>query len=89
MIYRIDLTEPDYFWQLRKIERELYGKTTSYSSTVRRVDSPSGDRQGSPLWGELRSANVGLRLQQEGTTPKQDRGDNLLGFHEPYRDYGG
>jgi len=90
MVYRIDLTEPGYFWQLRKIERKLYGKTTNHSSTVRRVDSPSsGDRQGSPLRSELRISNVDVRVQQEGVSIEENGRNNTRHFHDPYRDYCG
>lgn len=90
MVYRIDFTSPEYFWQLRNIERKEYGKTSDCYSTVRRLDGPS-DRagQGSSLRGELCSADLGVRVQQEGTTTKQNGGTNLLSLHEPYRDYGG
>lgn len=90
MVYRIDLTEPGLFWQLRKLERKTYGKTNNCNSTVRRVDGPS-DRagQGSSLRGKLCSANMDVRILTKGIQVEQNGGPNLFGLHDPYRDYGG
>jgi len=90
MVYKIDLTEPGYFWQLRKIERKTYGKTTNHSTTVRRVDkSSSGDRQGGTLRSIVRITNLGVRVQQKGVSIEENGRNDIRHFHDPYRDYGG
>lgn len=83
MVYKIDLTSPDYFWQLRKIEKEVYGKTSNCNSTVRRIDKPSdGDRQGRSLWGELRSPELDVRIQQEGIAANKNGSPNIRSVHD-------
>lgn len=89
MVYRIDLTEPGYFWQLRNMERKTYGKTSDTTHTVRRVDGKGRNGQACSLRGELCTANVDVRIQQEGVEAKQDGGDDIFSLHKPYRDYGG
>lgn len=89
MVYRLDLTIPEYFWQLRNMERKTYGKSSDVTHTVKRVDRPSGNGQARSLRGELCTTNVDVRIQQEGAETKQNGGHDILSLHKPYRDYCG
>lgn len=90
MVYQLDLTNPDYFWQLRNIERKEYGKTTNINHTVRRVERPSnGEGQSSTFRSKLRIANVDVRFLEEGSEIDKGRGNDIFGLHKSYRDYGG
>lgn len=89
MVYRVDLSEPGLFWQLRKLERNTNEKTNNHSTTVRRVDRPSGNRQSSTLRCELCSSKLDVRIQQEGVSIEEKRSTYLCSIYDGADYYGG